>query len=417
MGILSNIRNIFMRSQSDSAPTPTQECSRGDVLYVPMSISGNAMAISTVYRCVELLSNKLASLPMLYQRMKGDVFVEDFTSNLPYLLRVQPNPYQTAFDFWKLLACQVLLKGNAYVFPLRDKATYEVIALILVNPDAVTHNTLTDTYTFNDHVAGVSGTYREDEIIHIKGYSEDGKTGLSVITHARITTAIASSSDKEILNRFSNGGAVKGFVSNDTSVKGWGELADKQLDKLSKDIENKFRGGRDIVAIHGSAKFQQMAMSSADMQFLESKRFNVIEICRWFGVSPALCYAEGSNYKTAELADTELLADTLGPFLTRIENEFLRKLVMSPALWMKRRFYFDRRLLYACDMLSRADYQKKTIETGVYTINEWREFENKPKIEGGDSVLVSANIKSLDQLLAESKQSKPTENSEENGTE
>ena len=420
MGVFNRFKNIFKRSQAADTAT-TIEVGGSSVLYVPMPNDGDAMNISTVYRCVELVSNKVASLPLLYQRLKNDVFVDDTTSNLHNLLRVQPNPYMTAFDFWKLLTAQVMLNGNAYVYPMRDPVTQEVIALFLINPLAVSHNTLNDTYTFNDHIAGVGGTFGEDEIIHIKNYTVDGKTGLSTISHARLTTCIANSAEKETLNRFANGGGVRGFITNDIdpSRPGWGKHADKELDALSENIESTFRSGHQIAAIHGSAKFQQAAMSSADMQFLESKKFNVVEICRWFGVSPALCYAEGSNYKTAELADIELLANTLGPFLTRIENEFLRKLVVSPALWNKRRFYFDKRLLYACDLASRANYQRQTIETGVYSINDWRAFENLPKVEGGDTVLVSANLKSLDQLLhpiaGPTQPNKQTDNTNEDG--
>lgn len=395
MGILKKIQNIFKRSDEGNEPQPS-----GPRYGLPYSlpVGGNPMTISAVYRCVDVLSSKVASLPMKYQRMKGDVFVDDNISSLQYLLRVQPNPNMNAFDFWKLLTAQVLLNGNAYVYPVVDVNTMEYSALYLLDPDEVFHDVGNDTYTVTDYTSGIFGKFTEDQIIHIKNLTRDGKTGLSTVSHARLTTSIALTADKESLSRFANGGGVKGFIGNDTSsASGYGEYADKELDKMSDDIEQKFREGRQVVAIHGVAKFQQTTMSSADMQFLESKKFNVIEICRWFGVSPALCYAEGSNYKTAELADAELLANTLGPLLTRIENEFLRKLTPR-SLAFKRRFWFDRRLLYACDLITKVDYQTKTIAAGIYTPNEWREFENKEKVEGGDTILVSANLTTIDNL-------------------
>lgn len=56
---------------------------------------------------------------------------------------------------------------------------------------------------------------------------------------------------------------------------------------------------------------------------------------------------------------------------------------------------FDRRSLYACDLDSKVKYQAQTIANGIYTINDWRRLENQPQVEGGDTVMISANLKSL----------------------
>ena len=73
--------------------------------------------------------------------------------------------------------------------------------------------------------------------------------------------------------------------------------------------------------------------------------------------------------------------------------------LISPAIAHKYKFQFDRRELYASDLGSKADYQTKTIAAGVYTINDWRRYENMPTVPGGDEVLVTANVKSLRELL------------------
>ena len=71
---------------------------------------------------------------------------------------------------------------------------------------------------------------------------------------------------------------------------------------------------------------------------------------------------------------------------------------MAPTLCCKRKFQFDRHGLYACDLDSKIKYQAQTIAAGLYTVNEWRKEENKPAVEGGDTVLVSANLKSLTEI-------------------
>lgn len=70
-------------------------------------------------------------------------------------------------------------------------------------------------------------------------------------------------------------------------------------------------------------------------------------------------------------------------------------------MYGKRKVQFDRRGLYACDLESRIKYQADTIAAGLYTVNEWRQEENKPAVEGGDTVLVSANLKSINELSAQ----------------
>ena len=88
------------------------------------------------------------------------------------------------------------------------------------------------------------------------------------------------------------------------------------------------------------------------------------------------------------------LSNTLNPLLRNIENEFQRKLIPEK-LCTKRRFEFDRRAIYACDLDSKVKYQNATIAAGIYSVNDWRREENRPTVEGGDKVLVSANLKEI----------------------
>lgn len=362
-----------------------------------MLASDTALNVATVYRCVNLLADSVASLPVQYMRKKGNIFVEDRSDRMHYLLNVQPCEYLSAIDFWQMVVRYVLLRGNAYIVPVYDYNTMEVGRLAMVDPACVAHDTVNDTYTINDVHAGISGVYDESEILHIKNYSYDGKTGLSTLGFARISLSITSTGDQETLNRFANGGNVRGIVSNDTSVRGFGEYQDKELQKTAIDLDSKFRNGERIVSLPGQAKFNPISLSSTDMQFLETRKFSVREICRFFGVHPSFVFDDTSNnYKSAEMANVAFLTNTLNPLLRKIEVELHRKLV-APSLCCKRKFQFDRRGLYACDLDSRVKYQAQTIAAGLYTVNEWRQEENKPAVEGGDTVMVSANLKSIEE--------------------
>jgi HK97 family phage portal protein len=372
--------------------------------------------VATVYRCVDLLANSVANLRLQYMRRKGEIFVEDTNSRLHYLLTVQPDTYLSAFDFWRQVVTYMLLKGNAYIVPVYDTLTMEIARLALVDPSCVAHDTVHDTYTITDMNAGISGTFDEGEVIHLKNYTRDGKIGISTITYAATTLSIANTGNAETLNRFENGGNVRGIISNDTSVRGFGEYQDDQLEETAKDLDSKFRTGQRIVSVPGQVQFSQLSLSSTDMQFLETRKFTVREICRFFGVHPSFVYDDTSNnYKSAEMANVAFLSNTLNPILRKIENELHRKLV-APTLCCKRRFEFDRRDLYACDLDSRVKYQASTIAAGIYTVNEWRRAENKEPIKGGDLVLVSANLKSIDEVANPTTGNEYSNNSEEDET-
>ena len=251
------------------------------------------------------------------------------------------------------------------------------------------------TYTICNAYNGVYGTFKENEVIHLYLHSADGRTGESVLGYARRTMAIAAAGDEETANRFENGGTVRGIVSNDHSVTGFGEYQDKELEKTAEKIDGRFSSGERIVSLPGQVQFSQISLSSADMQFLESRKFTVREICRFFGVHPSYVFDDTStNYKSAEMSNVAFLSSTLNPILKRIEAEFTRKLIPR-SLCCKRKFLFDRKGIYSLDLTTLANYQAKTIQNGIYTVNDWRRIENQPEVEGGDTVYMSTNLAPL----------------------
>ena len=383
------------QQQAVSTPRQQQGTTRttprtGAGLYYFAPTSNEAMAVATVYRCVQLLSDSVAGLHLQYMKLKGGRYQEDTNSPLHYLLTVQPQPEMSIFDFWSMAVKMMLLDGNAYIFPRKVRG--EITDLVLCGRNTVGHDPLNCTYTICDAYNGVYGTFKESEIIHLYLHSSDGRTGESVLSHARRTVGIAGAGDVETANRFTNGGNVRGIVSNGTSTVGFGEYADEELEKTAEDIDGRFSNGEHIVSLPGQVDFKQISLSSTDMQFLDSRKFTVRELCRFFGVHRSFVFDDTSNnYKSAEMANITYLSFSLDPILKRIEAEFCRKLT-SAKQCCTRIFKFDRKGIYSLDLLSLAKYQAATIASGVYTVNDWRDIENQPRVEGGDVTLVSANL-------------------------
>lgn len=406
MNFISKIAQFFKRSTTTSSADTGATYSAVPNIedYSQFFIgSGSSLNVATAYACVRFLSESVANLSMIYQKKQGDIFKAYEASILNYLLNIQPSARINAFDFWSCIVRQKLLRGNAYILPMYDY-NLELYALVLLTPGTVSHDTINHTYTISDSFNNIYGTYLESDIIHIKGMSIDGSDGMSVVSYARTTLAIATIGDNETLNRFKTGGNVIGLVTNDNSnVKGFGEVQDKELNKTAVNLDTRFRSGERIVNLPGEADFKQISLSSTDMQFLESRKFTVRDICRFFGVHPSFIFDDTSNnYKSDEEANSAFLSNTLNPLLKQIETEFSRKLI-SPKLYAKYKFQFNREDLFSSDLISRIDYQTKTIAAGLYTVNEWRIKENKDIVEGGDKILVSANLKGINELTINSK--------------
>lgn len=404
MSILSRLSGLlFRREDVTEAPAPTARRSsvrRGGVLDVVTPYGRDvAMSVATAYRCMQILSDSVASLPLQHMRKRGGIFVDDHASRLHYLLNVEPDQNLSAFDFWRSIVLQLLLDGNAYVVPVYSSATMDIDRLALCGRGTVAHDSTTDTYRVSDFDNGVFGNYSSGDIIHVKGQiAGNPKRGVGVVEYARLSLGIASVGDTETHNRFANGGNVRGLVTNDTSVRGFGEYQDSELEKTAENLDDRFRGGERIVSLPGQVDFKPLSLSSTDMQFLESRKFTVREICRFFGVHPSRVFDDTStNYKSVEMGNVDFLSSTLNPLLRNIEAEFNRKIVGQSG-YGKRKIQFDRRGLYACDLDSRVKYQAQTIGAGLYTVNEWRAEENKPPVEGGDRVLVSANLKDINDV-------------------
>ena len=394
MNIFQKIRRFFSREGADSVPAAAQGTTpRRGGYYLFAPTASETLGVATAYRCVRLLSDSVAGLRLQYMRLRDGRYQEDQSSPLHYLLTVQPQPEMSAFDFWSRTVQLMLLEGNAYIYP--RYVLGELTDLVLCSRGSVAHDCLNGTYSISDTYNGVYGTFKESDIIHLYLHSTDGRNGESVITHARRTMGIATAGDSETLNRFAHGGTVRGIVSNDKSTVGFGEYQDKELEKTAESIDSRFQDGERIVSLPGQVDFKQISLSSTDMQFLESRKFTVREICRFFGVHPSFVFDDTSNnYKSAEMANVAFLSMTLDPILKRIENELCRKLIPR-SLCCKRVFRFDRRGIYSLDLDALATYQMKTIQSGVFTVNDWRRMENQPEVEGGDTVYLSTNLAPL----------------------
>lgn len=403
---------IGRNNKEESRSLPEAQTPDSDVSSKPIEITGTsvrqqpvvvktpaqAMRLSAAFRCTDILSGTIASLPFSIKRKQsaGNYEVDEL-NELHYLLTKKYNRRMNSYDAMCNAIIQMVNRGNAYIYIRRSFG--DVQELILCSNDSVIYDIFRDVYNICDPVNRVYGTFSSDDVIHLKNKSLDGGyTGVSTITYAATTFSVSASADNQSLDTFQNGTPVKGIVSGvKADSRGVATITDDQTDTVSKRIDSQFNRGANVVSVSGDMKFQQLSISPVDAQLLEQKKFSVFDICRFYGVHPDKVFAgQPANYKASEMSQVTFLADTLDPILCRIEAEFNAKLVPQSVSDIYK-IEFDRKALYKTDIATQTACMEKEIQYGVSTVNEWRvRREDKAPVSGGDVVFMSCNVAPID---------------------
>lgn len=388
--------NIEIRraTKQETSRIPAWSYSGG---HAPLLSRSKPMLLSTVYRCVDLISDSVAVLPLKTYRLDGEGFKSEFKEHPAYqLLDLEPNEDMTRFVFFKTLMSSVLLTGNGYAYIERD-SRLNVIQLIYMPTSHVSIVWITDADGImrkRYQVTGFKELVEPRDMIHVLNFSYDGIIGVSTLTHARQTLNIATNSEEHAAGFFKSGG-----VSGVLTVEG------TRLDKTQKDqiyatweerITNHPNG---IAVLEANMKYQPITINPKDAQLLESRQFNVVDICRFFSVSPVKAFdLSKSSYSTVEATQLQYLTDTALAVITKIEQEINRK-VFLPSERGKVVAEFDTSAILRTDKGAQAAYWKDLSVIGAATPNEVRRENNLPRIDNGDKAFVQVNVQTLDNAV------------------
>ena len=357
-----------------------------------VSTPDSAMAIASVYRCVDILSGTIASLELQHLKRSGSIFKYAGDTQLNTLFAGRANSRQNFFVLLKNIVARLLLSGNAYIYP-RFSSRGELLDIILLGDGAVSYDKSSNTYSISDYVWNINGVFSADEIIHLKNNSLDGGyTGVSTITYASLSLSLSANADKQTNNGLLSGNQKSGFLVGGNELQGLGALDTDVADRVADRVNNEIAQGRRIIRLSGSMQFIESSMSNSDAELLEVRKYSVLDICRFFGVHPYMVFADQStNYKEAENSQINFLNQTLQPLILQIEQEFSVKL-LPRSRRASERIRFDLSRLFATDLRTRAEYVKSSVEAGVMTPNEGRIFENREPIDGGDQLFITCNV-------------------------
>tara|TARA_R110000751_G_scaffold65483_1_gene133929 strand:+ start:2200 stop:3408 length:1209 start_codon:yes stop_codon:yes gene_type:complete len=344
---------------------------------------GSVLALSAVWACTNLLSGTISSLPLMVYREEDGKREAAKDHALYRILHDSPNFDQTAVDFWDFMSASIELWGNAYAEITRTNG--KVVGLSPVNPDLMTVRRLQNgSLEYRWTQDGRQRELTDKDILHIRGFGGAPLGGMSTLHFGRNSFGLAKAIDRSASTTFANGMRPSGALTFDAFLSP--ENRKIARTNLVEEYVGAVNAGKPLI-LEGGTKWQQLTINPEDAQMLESRRFSVEEICRFFGVPPHMVgHTENSTSWGTGLEQQTLGFQkfTLRRRLKRIEQA-LEKQLLTPSDRAKGiRIEFALEGLLRGDSAARSAFYASALQNGWMTINETRALENLPPVEGGE---------------------------------
>ena len=328
-------------------------------------VTTQSMRLSAVYAATNMISNSCALLPMKIVTTEGGR-KREIEHPLSKVLNLRPSTKYNHFNFIKLLIEAAILKGNGYAFIERDE-NLNVKQLHLLDPDFVTPAIQADG-TVKYLVSGMSQAIDAINMIHIYMHLDNTYRGISTIKYADMTLHGAHAAETHSENFFKSGAGLMGVLKSSAPMTN--EQKRQAAESWRMSITNTQGGG--VAILPQGLDFQAIAISPEDSQLLETRKYNVVEIARFFNISPVKLFDYSNvSYSTLEQTNLSYLQDTILPFTQLMEDEFNLKL-FKPSEVGRIMVDFDYSVLVQTDKNTEAEYYTKLLTNGVLTINDVR---------------------------------------------
>jgi HK97 family phage portal protein len=351
-----------------------------------------AIRHGTVFACVRVLAESVGQLPLHLYKETGLTKLKDPAHSLYTVLRRRANPFQTAQEWLELVVTHVCLSGNHFSLINRGATGGRVLELLPLNPSRVQVLVDPDGVTVAYRISFANGTndvLPARDVLHIKGFSLDGITGLTPIALARETVGISMATSRHAARLFSNGASPGGVLEVP------GTLSDAAYERLKASwlerqtgVENSHR----TAILEAGTKWQQVGLSAEDAQMLESRKFSRTEIAGLFRVPPSMIGdLERATFSNTEQQARSFVDFSLAPWLTRIEARAWMQL-LDERDQQTHYARFNRNALLGADATTRSNFYTRQLQAGAMSPNEIRELEDMNPRDGGDIYLTPLNM-------------------------
>ena len=384
-----------------------------------------ALRVAAVWSCVRVLSETIASLPIsqFEKDISGNKTVKK-DSPLNFLVGEQPSPLFNSFMFFERMLVDLSMEGNFFAYIERDNGGFPIGLHPIECSDVdiytaprgkgiyydIKDNNSNNMYPYTGRVKGMN-------MLHVKGLSFDGIEGKAPIEVAAETLGIAIALDKHAGSFFKNGANVGGILKHPGTLKA--ETAKRLRESWSSNYAGTNNTGKTAILEEGM-EFQARSIPNNQAQFIESREYQISDICRIFRVPNHLVNdLSNATYSNIEAQQIDFVVHTITPWIKRIESELNSKLIPSKKRGVEY-FKFNLNAILRGDSKARADYYRTLVNIGVMSPDEVRSLEDLNSIGGAsESYYMQSNMMPIDRLgegtsRADIDNNKPTEDDEQN---
>ena len=356
-----------------------------------------AMTVSTVNACVNRLATDLARCSPFIARMDGETKVRVLEHPLLALFK-RPNRQQTWFEFDRQMWTGYLLRGNAYAAIRRDRRG-DPIELIPINPDAVMVLEASDGSIFyNVNRIGLwqiamlrdfPTAIPSEDIFHLRDLTFNALVGVSNIGLARDSIGLAMALEQQANRWIANGARPSTWLKTQKQLS---DTSAKRLKTQFDDLHAGYQNTGKTVVLEEGIEPVPLQLTSVDLQFIEQRKMQPEDVCRFFGVPPHKV-GIGSDTRGASQNLAAQDQDYVNSAITQRAENFEQRFAWTFGL-DEDDLFVERDLsrLLRADVMTRANVSRLNILSGKTTQNEERAGDGLAPKPGGDRLMMPTNM-------------------------
>lgn len=372
--------------------------------YVASNASGktvtlsSALTVSAVWACITRSAQAMASLPLdVYRKTSSGRQRQD--GDLSDLISLSPNADQTPVEFWEGMFSWLLATGNAYAEITWINARASSLSILPAMLVRTIRNIRTGELSYEVRDRGTSArVLKRADVFHLRGWGFGGDEGLSPIRWGTQSLGAAMAADEASGKMFGAGMQASGVLKSSQRIN---PAQRGDLQKMMESYVGSSKAGK-LMILEAGLDYQQLSLSPDDAQMLETRRFSIEEVCRWFGVPPIVIghSAEGQTMWGTGVEQIFLSWMQLGinPVLKKVEQRIRKQLI---PLRDQRSLYaeFNREAMLQMDSKAKAEFLRAMTTNGIMSRDEARDKLNLERRGGvADDLMVQTAMSPIDLL-------------------
>lgn len=354
-----------------------------------------AMKTAVVIRCADVVAKTIASLGChLYKKTDKEKMRAE-THGLYKILRMLPNDETTSYEFWHMYVFNLMLTKGAYAKIERDqngfvKALYNIpTCKARMNRNTITNERYVEVFISE----GRHEILYEGNFMFTPGLRfEDGEEPEDFIKIASDVLGLTMALNGYAKDYFESGSNLGGFVEYPGSIN---DIAFKKFKEEWQQAYSGVVNQHKWALLEGGFKLTKFENKPEEAQALESRKFQIAEVCRIMGVTPHKVFdLDRATFNNIEHLNIEYVQETIDPMTERIEQSIYKDCL---SLSEQKKYYakFNTNKLLKGDTATRTTYYNSMRQNGVFTTNDILDLEDRNLIseeQGGDLRLVNGNL-------------------------